>query len=251
VYELGRVFRNEGLSIKHNPEFTMMELYEAYSDYEDMMNLIEELIREVMEEVIGSASLDYEGLKLDFSKPFCRLTMLDAVKDYAGVDFDTINSIEEAMIIAKEHGLDVEPFHKKGDVLNLFFEAFVEHKLIEPTFLIDHPVEISPLTKKKPDNPEYVERFELYIMGREFANAYSELNDPLDQRERFMHQAAMREQGNEEANVLDEEFLMAMEYGMPPAGGLGLGIDRFVMLLTQASSIRDVLLFPTMKIKKT
>jgi len=247
VYEIGRVFRNEGISIKHNPEFTLIELYEAFTDYKGMMDLIEDMIRTVAKEVVGSALITYQGTEIDLEKPFERITMLDAVKKYAGVDFDKIENDEDAKKVAKEHNVEFEERHSKGDILNLFFEEFVEEKLIQPTFLMDHPVEISPLTKRKPDKPEYTERFELFIVGREFANAYSELNDPLDQRKRFEHQEMLRAQGDDEANMIDEDFLMALEYGMPPTGGLGMGIDRFVMLLTDAPSIRDVLFFPTMK----
>lgn len=247
VYEIGRVFRNEGMSIKHNPEFTLMELYQAYTDYHGMMDITEGIIKNVATEVIGSTKITYQGTELDFSKPFERITMLDAVKKYAGVDFNTIETLEDARKIAKEHHIEFEERHGKGDILNLFFEEFVEEKLVQPTFLMDHPVEISPLTKRKPDNPEYTERFELFIVGREFANAYSELNDPIDQRKRFEHQEMLRQQGDDEANMIDEDFMLSLEYGMPPTGGLGMGIDRLVMLFTDASTIRDVLFFPTMK----
>lgn len=247
VYEIGRVFRNEGISVRHNPEFTLIELYEAFTDYKGMMDLIEEMVRTVSKEVTGDTTVTYQGTEIDFGKPFERITMLDAVKKYAGVDFSQINTLEEARKIAKEHNIEFEQRHQKGDILNLFFEEYVEDKLIQPTFLMDHPVEISPLTKRKPDNPDYTERFELFVVGRELANAYSELNDPLDQRKRFEHQEMLRAQGDDEANMIDEDFLLALEYGMPPTGGLGMGIDRLVMLLTDAPSIRDVLFFPTMK----
>ncbi len=247
VYEIGRVFRNEGISIRHNPEFTLIELYEAFTDYKGMMELIEEMIRCVAKEVTGSTTVTYQGTEIDFGKPFERITMLDAVKKYAGVDFDTIETLEDARKVAKEHNIEFEERHGKGDILNLFFEEFVEDKLVQPTFLMDHPVEISPLTKRKPDKPEYTERFELFVVGRELANAYSELNDPIDQRKRFEHQEMLRAQGDDEANMIDEDFMLALEYGMPPTGGLGMGIDRLVMLLTDAPSIRDVLFFPTMK----
>ena len=247
VYEIGRVFRNEGMSVKHNPEFSLLELYEAFTDYNGMMELIESLIREVSMEVCQTAVLEFEGHTIDLSKPFAKITMLDVVKQYANVDFEKIETLEEAQTLAKEHHIEFESHHTKGDILNLFFETYVEEKLIQPTFLMDHPIEISPLTKKKPDQPNYTERFELFIAGREFANAYSELNDPIDQRERFEHQESLREAGNDEANMIDEDFITSLEYGMPPTGGLGLGIDRFVMLLTNSRSIRDVILFPTMK----
>ena len=247
VYEIGRVFRNEGISIRHNPEFTLIELYEAFTDYKGMMDLIEEMVRTVSKEVTGDTTVTYQGTEIDFGKPFERITMLDAVKKYAGVDFSQVNTLDEARKIAKEHNIEFEDRHQKGDILNLFFEEYVEDKLIQPTFLMDHPVEISPLTKRKPDNPDYTERFELFVVGRELANAYSELNDPIDQRKRFEHQEMLREQGDDEANMIDEDFLLALEYGMPPTGGLGMGIDRLVMLLTDAPSIRDVLFFPTMK----
>jgi len=247
VYEIGRVFRNEGMSIKHNPEYTLMELYEAYTDYHGMMDLTEAMFRRVAMDVNGSLEIDYFDHKIDLSKPFERLTMVDAVKRYANVDFDAIQTVEEAQAVAKEHHIKFEKWHKKGDILNLFFDEFVEAHLIQPTFLMDHPVDISPLTKRKPDKPEYTERFELYIVGREFGNAYSELNDPVDQRKRFEYQESLRAAGDDEANMIDEEFMLALEHGMPPTGGLGIGIDRMVMLITGAYSIRDVLFFPTMK----
>ncbi len=247
VYELGRVFRNEGVSIKHNPEFTMIELYQAYTDYHGMMDLCENLLRTVAKEVLGTTKILNGDIEVDLENPFERITMVDAVKKYAGVDFNTINDTEEAKKIAKEHKVEFESFHKKGDILNLFFEEYVEKNLVQPTFLMDHPVEISYLTKRKPNDPNYTERFELFILGREFANAYSELNDPIDQRKRFEDQEALRAQGDEEASMIDEDFLTAMEYGMPPMGGIGIGIDRLIMFLTGSSSIRDVLLFPAMK----
>lgn len=247
VYEIGRVFRNEGVDTRHNPEFTLMELYQAYTDYYGMMDLAENMYRTVCEKVHGTAVIEYAGVTIDLSKPFERITMLDAVKKYAGVDFTQIHTDEEAKALAKEHQIVFEERHKKGNILNLFFDAFVEDKLVQPTFVMDHPVEISPLTKRKPDNPDYTERFELYITGREMANAYSELNDPLDQRKRFEAQEVLRAAGDEEANSIDEDFLNALAYGMPPTGGIGFGIDRMVMLLTNAASIRDVLLFPTLK----
>ncbi len=247
VYEIGRVFRNEGMDMKHNPEFTLLELYQAYTDYYGMMDITEGIIKEVCKKVAGTDKITYQGVELDFSKPFERITMVDAVKKYSGVDFEKIETLEEARAIAKEHNIEFEQRHEKGDILNLFFEEYVEEKLVQPTFLMDHPVEISPLTKRKPDKPEYTERFELFIMGREFANAYSELNDPIDQRERFERQEKLRAQGDEEANMIDEDFMLALEYGMPPTGGMGMGIDRLVMLFTDAASIRDILLFPTMK----
>lgn len=247
VYEIGRVFRNEGISVRHNPEFTILELYEAYADYHDIMNLTEELIRHAARKVIGTAVIEYNSVTIDLEKPFERLTMVDAVKKYAQVDFDQVADLEEARKLAKEHHIEYEERHGKGDILNLFFEKYVEEHLIQPTFIMDHPVEISPLSKRKPDKPEYTERFELFIVGREHANAFSELNDPVDQRSRFMHQEALRAAGDDEANQIDEDFLNALEYGMPPTGGLGIGIDRLVMLLTNSYSIRDVLLFPTMK----
>lgn len=247
VYEMGRVFRNEGISIKHNPEFTLLELYQAYTDYYGMMELTESLIKYLVNEILDNPIIDYQGTQLDFSKPFEKITMLDAVKKYADIDFNEIKTLEEARKIAKDNNIEFEQHHGKGDILNLFFEHFCEHRLIQPTFLLDHPVEISPLTKRKPSNPDYTERFELFIVGREFANAYSELNDPIDQMERFKHQEQLRAAGDEEANMIDDDFINALEYGMPPTGGLGIGIDRLVMLLTNAYSIRDVLLFPTMK----
>ena len=247
VYEIGRVFRNEGLDTRHNPEFTLMELYQAYTDYHGMMDLTENLYRHVAQEVLGTTTIVFNGVEMDLGKPFERITMVDAVKKYAGVDFNEIKSDEEAKAIAKEKGVEFEKRHKKGDILNLFFEEFVEHHLIQPTFLMDHPVEISPLTKKKPENPDYVERFEFFMNGWEMANAYSELNDPIDQRERFKAQEELLKQGDEEANTTDEDFLCALEYGMAPTGGIGFGIDRMVMLLTDSPAIRDVLLFPTMK----
>ena len=247
VYEIGRVFRNEGLDTRHNPEFTLMELYQAYTDYNGMMDLTENLYRYVAKEVLGTTTIVYNGIEMDLSKPFERITMVDAVKKYAGVDFNQIHTLEEARTVAKEHHVEFEERHKKGDILNLFFEEFVEEHLIQPTFLMDHPVEISPLTKKKPENPEYVERFEFFMNGWEMANAYSELNDPIDQRERFKAQEELLAQGDDEANTTDEDFLNALEIGMPPTGGIGFGIDRMCMLLTDSAAIRDVLLFPTMK----
>ncbi len=246
VYEIGRVFRNEGMDTKHNPEFTLMELYQAYTDYHGMMDLVEGLIKHCANKVCGTEKVMYDGVEIDLSKPFARISMLDAVKAATGVDFDAID-FEEAKAIAKERGIEVEKSHKKGDILNLFFEEYVEETLVQPTFIIDHPIEISPLTKRKPDKPDYVERFELFITKREFANAYSELNDPIDQRGRFEAQEELFAAGNEEANHTDEDFLTALEYGMPPTGGIGVGIDRLVMFLTDSPSIRDVLLFPTMK----
>ena len=247
VYEIGRVFRNEGLDTRHNPEFTLMELYQAYTDYHGMMDLTENLYRHVANEVLGTTKIVYNGIEMDLGKPFERITMLDAVKKYAGVDFNEINSVEEARKAAKEHHVEYEDHHKKGDILNLFFEDYVEEHLIQPTFVMDHPVEISPLTKKKPENPDYVERFEFFMNGWEMANAYSELNDPIDQRERFKAQEALLALGDEEANTTDEDFMNALEIGMPPTGGIGFGIDRMCMLLTDSAAIRDVLLFPTMK----
>ena len=247
VYEIGRVFRNEGLDTRHNPEFTLMELYQAYTDYHGMMDLTENLYRFVAQEVLGSTTIVYNGVEMDLSKPFPRITMVEAVKQYAGVDFNEIRTLAEARAIAKEKGVEYEERHKKGDILNLFFEEFVEEHLIQPTFIMDHPIEISPLTKKKPENPEYVERFEFFMNGWEMANAYSELNDPIDQRERFKAQEELLAQGDEEANHTDEDFLNALEIGMPPTGGIGFGIDRMCMLLTDSAAIRDVLLFPTMK----
>ena len=247
VYEIGRVFRNEGLDTRHNPEFTLMELYQAYTDYNGMMDLTEEMFRYVAQEVLGSAKIEYNGVVMDLGKPFERITMIDAVKKYADIDWNTVETLEDARKIADERGVEYEERHKKGDILSLIFEEFVEDKLIQPTFLMDHPIEISPLTKKKPGNPDYVERFEMFMNGWEMANAYSELNDPIDQRERFKAQEAMLAQGDEEANTTDEDFLMALEYGMPPTGGIGYGIDRLVMIMTNSPAIRDVLLFPTMK----
>lgn len=247
VYEIGRVFRNEGMDTKHNPEFTLIELYQAFTDYYGMMDITEGMIKNAAQEVCGTLKITYQGTEIDLEKPFERITMLDAVKKYAGVDFDQIETLEQARAVAKEHHIEFEERHGKGDILNLFFEEYVEDKLIQPTFVMDHPVDISPLTKRKPDKPDYTERFELFIVGREFANAYSELNDPIDQRKRFEHQEELRAQGDDEANMIDEDFLTALEYGMPPTGGMGMGIDRLVMLLTDASTIREVLLFPTMK----
>ena len=249
VYEIGRVFRNEGLSVKHNPEFTLLELYQAYTDYEGMMELNEELFRTVALKVLGTAKIVYGDLEIDFEKPFERLTMIDAVKKYANVDFSKIETEQEAKALADKHHVEYEKRHKKGDILNLFFEKYAEDKLIQPTFIMDHPVEISPLAKRKPSDPEYTERYELFITGREFANAFSELNDPIDQRIRFEAQEEAKQQGDDEANCVDEDFMTALEYGMPPTGGIGIGIDRFVMLLTNSLAIRDVLLFPTMKSK--
>ena len=247
VYEIGRVFRNEGVDTRHNPEFTLMELYQAYTDYEGMMELTESMFRYLAEKVCGGAVLNYNDTIIDMSKPFERITMIDAVKKYAGVDFTQVKTDEEAKALADEHHVAYEARHKKGDIISLFFEEFCEEKLIQPTFVMDHPIEISPLTKKKPENPELVERFELFIYGREMCNAYSELNDPIDQRERFKAQEELLAQGDEEANHTDEDFLNALEIGMPPTGGIGYGIDRLVMLLTDSQAIRDVLLFPTMK----
>ena len=247
VYEIGRVFRNEGLDTRHNPEFTLMELYQAYTDYHGMMDLTENLYRYVAQEVLGTTKITYNGIEMDLGKPFERITMLDAVKKYSGVDFNDIHTLEEAQAVAKAHNIEYEKHHLKGDILNLFFEEYVEEHLVQPTFVMDHPIEISPLTKKKPENPEYVERFEFFMNGWEMANAYSELNDPIDQRERFKAQEAALAQGNEEANTTDEDFMYALELGMPPTGGIGFGIDRMVMLLTDSPAIRDVLFFPTMK----
>ncbi len=247
VYEIGRVFRNEGLDTRHNPEFTLMELYQAYTDYHGMMDLTENLYRYVAKEVTGSEILTYGDKELDLAKPFERITMIDAVKKYAGVDFNEIHTLEEARAIAKEKHVEFEDRHQKGDILNLFFEEYVEEHLIQPTFVMDHPIEISPLTKKKPENPEYVERFEFFMNGWEMANAYSELNDPIDQRERFEAQEALFAAGDEEASHTDEDFLNALSIGMPPTGGIGFGIDRMVMMMTNSPAIRDVLLFPTMK----
>ena len=247
VYEIGRVFRNEGLDTRHNPEFTLMELYQAYTDYHGMMDLTENLYRHVAQEVLGTTKISYNGVEMDLGKPFERITMVDAVKKYAGVDFNEIHTLKEARTVAKEHHVEYEERHKKGDILSLFFEEFAEEHLIQPTFVMDHPIEISPLTKKKPENPEYTERFEFFMNGWEMANAYSELNDPIDQRERFKAQEELLAQGDEEANTTDEDFLHALEIGMPPTGGIGFGIDRMVMLLTDSAAIRDVLAFPTMK----
>ena len=247
VYEIGRVFRNEGVDTRHNPEFTLMELYQAYTDYHGMMDLTERMYRHVAMEVLGTTKITYNGIEIDFGKPFERITMLDAVKEYSGVDFNLIKTDEEAKQAAKEHHVEFEDRHKKGDILSLFFEQFAEEHMIQPTFVMDHPIEISPLTKKKPENPDYVERFEFFVNGWEMANAYSELNDPIDQRERFKAQEEALAQGDEEANTTDEDFLNALEIGMPPTGGIGYGIDRMVMLFTDSAAIRDVLLFPTMK----
>ncbi|MDY2936904.1 MAG: lysine--tRNA ligase [Fusicatenibacter sp.] len=247
VYEIGRVFRNEGLDTRHNPEFTLMELYQAYTDYNGMMDLTENLYRHVAQEVLGTTTITYNGVEMDLGKPFERITMLDAVKKYSGVDFNEIHTLEEARAAAKEHHIEYEDRHKKGDILNLFFETYAEEHMIQPTFVMDHPIEISPLTKKKPENPDYVERFEFFMNGWEMANAYSELNDPIDQRARFAAQEELLAQGDEDANHPDEDFLNALEIGMPPTGGIGFGIDRMVMLLTDSAAIRDVLLFPTMK----
>ena len=247
VYEIGRVFRNEGLDTRHNPEFTLMELYQAYTDYNGMMDLTENLYRHVAQEVLGTTKIVYNGVEMDLGKPFERITMVDAVKKYAGVDWNEVETLEQARELAKEHNVEFEERHKKGDILNLFFEEYVEEHLVQPTFVMDHPIEISPLTKKKPENPDYVERFEFFMNGWEMANAYSELNDPIDQRERFKAQEEQLAQGDEEANTTDEDFLNALEIGMPPTGGIGFGIDRMCMLLTDSAAIRDVLLFPTMK----
>lgn len=247
VYEIGRVFRNEGLDTRHNPEFTLMELYQAYTDYHGMMDLTENMYRHVAQEVLGTTTITYNDVEMDLGKPFERITMVDAVKKYAGIDFDQIKTTEEAKALAKEKGVEFEDRHKKGDILSLFFEEFAEKHLIQPTFVMDHPIEISPLTKKKPENPDYVERFEFFMNGWEMANAYSELNDPIDQRERFKAQEELLAQGDDEANTTDEDFLNALMVGMPPTGGIGFGIDRMVMLLTNSPAIRDVLLFPTMK----
>ena len=247
VYEIGRVFRNEGLDTRHNPEFTLMELYQAYTDYHGMMDLTENLYRHVAEEVLGTTTIVYNGIEMDLGKPFERITMVDAVKKYAGVDWTEVETLDEARAIAKEKGIEIQPHFKKGDILNALFEEFAEDHMIQPTFVMDHPIEVSPLTKKKPDNPDYVERFEFYMNGWEMANAYSELNDPIDQRERFKAQEEALAAGNEEANTTDEDFMNALEIGMPPTGGIGFGIDRMVMLLTDSAAIRDVLAFPTMK----
>jgi len=247
VYEIGRVFRNEGLDTRHNPEFTLMELYQAYTDYHGMMDLTENMFRYVAKEVLGTTTITYNGVEMDLGKPFTRITMLDAVKQYSGVDFREINTLEEARAVADAHHVEYEERHKKGDILNLFFETFVEEHLIQPTFVMDHPVEISPLTKRKPEDPDYVERFEMFMNGWEMCNAYSELNDPIDQRARFAAQEEQFAAGDEEANHTDEDFLNALEIGMPPTGGIGYGIDRLCMLMTDSAAIRDVLLFPTMK----
>lgn len=251
VYEIGRVFRNEGMDQRHNPEFTLLELYEAYTDIHGMMDITEGMFRYVANKVCGTGKITFDGVDLDLDKPFERISMVEAVRKYAGVDFDKIETLEEARAVAKEHHIEYEQRHKKGDILNLFIEAYVENKLVQPTFLTGHPVEISPLAKRDLDHPGYTQRFELFINGREYANAFSELNDPIDQRGRFEAQAELKKQGDEEANDIDEDYLTAMEYGMPPTGGLGVGVDRLVMLVTGAETIRDVLLFPTMKpIKK-
>lgn len=247
VYEIGRVFRNEGLSVRHNPEFTLLELYQAYTDYYGMMDLCEKLYRHVANEVLGTTTVPYGEEQIDLGKPFERLTMLEAVKKYSGIDFSQIKTEEEAKALADEKGIHYEARHKRGDILNLFFEEYVEEKLVQPTFIMDHPVEISPLAKRKPTDPDYTERFELFITGREMANAFSELNDPIDQRGRFEAQEELKAQGDEEANSIDEDFINSLEIGMPPTGGIGIGIDRMVMLLTNSAAIRDVLLFPTMK----
>lgn len=247
VYEISRVFRNEGLSVRHNPEFTLLELYQAYTDYYGMMNLVEDLFRTVAKKVLGTTTVTYQGEEIDLSAPFERLTMVDAIKKYANIDFNEIKDEASAKALAKEHNIEFEKRHKRGDIINLFFEKYVEEKLVQPTFIMDHPVEISPLASRKPDNPDYTERFELFITRREFANAFSELNDPIDQRGRFEAQEALRAAGDEEANETDEDFMTALEYGMPPTGGIGIGIDRLIMLLTDSAAIRDVLLFPTMK----
>ena len=250
VYEIGRVFRNEGVDTRHNPEFTLMELYQAFTDYHGMMDLTEAMYRHIAQEVNGSTTITYQGVEMDLGKPFERITMVDAVKKYSGVDWNEVKDLEAARALAKEHHIEFEDFHKKGDILNLFFETYVEEHLIQPTFVMDHPIEISPLTKKKPENPEYVERFEFFMNGWEMANAYSELNDPIDQRERFAAQDALAAAGDDEANHTDEDFLNALEVGMPPTGGIGYGIDRLVMIMTDSPAIRDVLLFPTLKSEK-
>lgn len=247
VYEIGRVFRNEGLSVRHNPEFTLLELYQAYTDYYGMMDLVEDLFRTVAKKVLGTTTVTYGGEEIDLSKPFERLTMVDAIKKYANIDFNEIKDEASAKALAKEHNIEFEDRHKRGDIINMFFEEYVEEHLVQPTFIMDHPVEISPLASRKPDNPDFTERFELFITRREMANAFSELNDPLDQRKRFEAQEELRAAGDEEANETDEDFINALDYGMPPTGGIGIGIDRFVMLLTDSAAIRDVLLFPTMK----
>ena len=250
VYEIGRMFRNEGMDIKHNPEFTMMEVYQAYTDYKGMMDLTEDLITTMADQVLGTRQVEYQGQMIDLSRPWTRMTMTEAVLKYSGVDFDAITSDGEALDVAKRKGLDAGKLNTKGEILNLFFEEFVESNLIQPTFIMDYPVEVSPLTKRKPDRPELTERFEVFITAREFGNAYSELNDPLDQKERFLAQVKKREQGDEEANMMDDDYIVALEHGLPPTGGLGIGIDRLVMLFTDSFSIRDVLLFPTMKPKE-
>lgn len=247
VYEIGRVFRNEGVDTRHNPEFTLMELYQAYTDYHGMMDLTENMYRHVAQEVLGTTTITYNGVEMDLGKPFERITMVDAVKKYAGVDWNEVVDLDAAKALAKEHHIEIEPHHTKGDILNLFFETYVEEHLIQPTFIMDHPIEISPLTKKKPDNPDYVERFEFFMNGWEMANAYSELNDPIDQRQRFEAQDARAAAGDEEAEHVDDDFLNALEVGMPPTGGIGYGIDRLVMIMTDSPAIRDVLLFPTLK----
>ncbi|HKL99724.1 MAG TPA: lysine--tRNA ligase [Mobilitalea sp.] len=247
VYEIGRVFRNEGLSVRHNPEFTLLELYQAYTDYHGMMDLVEDLFRTVSNKVLGTTTITYDGIEIDLSKPFTRLTMVESIRKYANVDFDQIPDEAAAKALASEHHIKFEARHKRGDIINLFFEEYVEEQLVQPTFITDHPVEISPLASRKPEDPDYTERFELFITKREFANAFSELNDPIDQRGRFEAQEALRAAGDEEANQLDEDFLTALEYGMPPTGGIGVGVDRLIMLLTDSQAIRDVLLFPTMK----
>ena len=250
VYEIGRVFRNEGVDTRHNPEFTLMELYQAYTDYHGMMDLTENMFRHIAQEVLGTTTITYQGVEMDLGKPFERITMIDAVKKYAGVDWNEVTDTEAAKALAKEHHIEFEDFHKKGDILNLFFETYVEEHLIQPTFVMDHPIEISPLTKKKPEDPNYVERFEMFMNGWEMCNAYSELNDPIDQRERFAAQDALSDAGDDEAEHTDEDFLNALEVGMPPTGGIGYGIDRLVMLMTDSPAIRDVLLFPTLKSEK-
>ena len=250
VYEIGRVFRNEGVDTRHNPEFTLMELYQAFTDYHGMMDLTEAMYRHIAQEVNGSTTITYQGVEMDLGKPFERITMVDAVKKYSGVDWNEVADLDAARALAKEHHIEFEDFHKKGDILNLFFETYVEEHLIQPTFVMDHPIEISPLTKKKPEDPNYVERFEMFMNGWEMCNAYSELNDPIDQRERFAAQDALAEAGDDEANHTDEDFLNALEVGMPPTGGIGYGIDRLVMLMTDSPAIRDVLLFPTLKTEK-
>lgn len=250
VYEIGRTFRNEGMDPRHNPEFTLLELYEAYTDYRGMMDITEELIRHCAQTVLGTSVIRYGDVEIDLDKPFERLSMLDAVKKYSGVDFRTVETLEQARALAKEHHIEYEERHGKGDILSLFFEEYCEEHLIQPVFITEHPVDISPLSKRKPDDPEYTERFELFILGREHANGFSELNDPIDQRARFEHQAALKAAGDEEATDVDEDFLTALEYGMPPTGGVGIGVDRLVMLLTNSVSIRDVLLFPAMKTVK-